>query len=830
MKKFLKILVPFLTAAVLLLLFLRSRAVFVEIDPVVLTEQAFVTRWKVSLEDRSITLPLREGGEYDFTVNWGDGNQSQITSYDQPETTHTYERAGSYPMVITGKISGWAFQNKGDKGKITKIKQWGPLVFGSDGGYFYGCENLEITAEDSPDLVGTTTLRNAFRDCRSLTDVPGINDWDVSSVTDKSGMFRGALHFNGSIGEWDVSNVEDMSYMFSGTVNFTRPINNWDVSSVKDMEGMFSAVSDFTQVGNPRDKDNRRMSRLLTLPGAPSFNQPIGDWDVSSVENMSRMFFGSTLFNEPIGDWDVSNVKDMSEMFRHAINFNQPIGDWDVSRVEDMTAIFYMAASFNRPIDTWDVSNVESMRAAFLRTRSFNQSLEEWDVSSVKDMSWMFSWSAFNAPVSGWDVSNVQNMARMFSGASNFNQPIGNWNVSSVKNMSYMFYSSYSFDRSIGDWDVSNVRDMSSMFKRAETFNQPIGDWDVSRVKDMRDMFMGASSFDQPLNNWDVSGVENMDSMFSDATSFNQSIGDWDVSSVKTMHGMFRGAESFNQPIGDWDVSNVESMTGMFWGAASFNQSLDNWDMSNVRSKRSMFKGATSFEHEKPNGNGNNDADTRGARQRMRTQAEQKREHVVESNYEEKKYGIESYKEDIYRRLTKAESVGLEPEELHVLISRQQQKSELFTMILEVDREHGDITGEEYEELKGTVEEIDREVFDRLETMHGKETIRKATETVWDELQKQREAEARERAERESHLKSRVFHHYLQRISRAAGDALDSLRKQDITYGSFERTMAGLRKMLEDLKNHSGFEEPRYKVVVEQLQRVCEEALEYKKN
>ena len=55
---------------------------------------------------------------------------------------------------------------------------------------------------------------------------------------------------------------------------------------------------------------------------AISFNQPIGDWKVSSVKNMSYMFNGATLFNQPIDDWDVSGVKDMYRMF-----LNCPIKD-----------------------------------------------------------------------------------------------------------------------------------------------------------------------------------------------------------------------------------------------------------------------------------------------------------------------------------------------------------------------------------------------------------------------------------------------------------------------------------------------------------------------
>jgi surface protein len=42
--------------------------------------------------------------------------------------------------------------------------------------------------------------------------------------------------------------------------------------------------------------------------GATSFNQPVRDWDVSNVTNMTQMFASATAFNQPIGDWDVSNV------------------------------------------------------------------------------------------------------------------------------------------------------------------------------------------------------------------------------------------------------------------------------------------------------------------------------------------------------------------------------------------------------------------------------------------------------------------------------------------------------------------------------------------
>ncbi len=49
-------------------------------------------------------------------------------------------------------------------------------------------------------------------------------------------------------------------------------------------------------------------------------------------------------------------------MFRDAESFNQPIGNWDVSKVEDMGRMFYRAFSFNQPISNWHTSMFTNMK------------------------------------------------------------------------------------------------------------------------------------------------------------------------------------------------------------------------------------------------------------------------------------------------------------------------------------------------------------------------------------------------------------------------------------------------------------------------------------
>src|SRR5690625_3632208 len=224
----------------------------------------------------------------------------------------------------------------------------------------------------------------------------------------------------------------------------------------------------------------------------------------------------------------------MSGMFRgHYVmtnNFDQDIGNWDVSSVKDMSYMF-SNSSFNQNIENWDVSSVETMAGMFSieeASSEFNKDISRWDVSNVKDMSTMFyNGRHFNQDVGNWDVSNVTNMNGMFACTWNytvFDQDIGNWDVSKVTNMSYMFYNS-NFNQDISGWDVSNVINMHSMFashkiqpEPKKYFNQDISDWNVSKVTSMNRMFYYAESFNQNLSGWCVANIASKPGEFDDGT------------------------------------------------------------------------------------------------------------------------------------------------------------------------------------------------------------------------------------------------------------------------------------------------------------------------
>jgi len=351
--------------------------------------------------------------------------------------------------------------------------------------------------------------------------------------------------------------------------------SNQDFGITFNQLGFTDFYNDYTTnlsfVGSSNCPLSRNGYQFSTLQGNFQFN-PYFKPLILPNTSLFACFYYCNNFNQPIGNWNVSNVNNMGVMFEAATDFNQPIGTWDVSNVNNMYGMFEAAIVFNQDISSWDVSKVTNMQSMFQSAFAFNQPIGNWDVSKVILMFGMFqSASAFNQNIGGWDVSNVNNMAQMFQEASIFNQPIGSWNVSNVTNMQSMFQSACAFNQSIGCWDVSNVTNMASMFQSACSFNQSVACWDVSNVTTMVSMFQTACAFNQPIGSWNVSNVTNMSSMFQSASSFNQPIGTWDVSNVTNMSSMFQSTSSFNYNISNWNVLKVTNMSSMFNGASLFN-------------------------------------------------------------------------------------------------------------------------------------------------------------------------------------------------------------------------------------------------------------------
>jgi surface protein len=82
------------------------------------------------------------------------------------------------------------------------------------------------------------------------------------------------------------------------------------------------------------------------------------------------MFGSCRVFNQPLNDWNVSNVKDMSSMFEYCRVFNQPLNDWNVSNVKNTSKMFVNCDRFDQSLSKWFfdprlLRNVENMDDMF---------------------------------------------------------------------------------------------------------------------------------------------------------------------------------------------------------------------------------------------------------------------------------------------------------------------------------------------------------------------------------------------------------------------------------------------------------------------------------
>ncbi|MFK7900593.1 MAG: BspA family leucine-rich repeat surface protein, partial [Cyclobacteriaceae bacterium] len=156
--------------------------------------QPFITTWKTDNPGISgsteITIPTVSSESYNYDVDWdNDGvfDEFGITG----DVTHDFGSAGTYTIRIQGNFPQIRFSENGgvqkDGEKLIDINQWGSISWTSMSRAFSGCSNLNVSAVDSPDLSGVSSLFSMFSSCSSLDF--NLN-WDLSSVTVLSSMFR----------------------------------------------------------------------------------------------------------------------------------------------------------------------------------------------------------------------------------------------------------------------------------------------------------------------------------------------------------------------------------------------------------------------------------------------------------------------------------------------------------------------------------------------------------------------------------------------------------------------------------------------------------------
>ena len=437
--------------------------------------QEFITTWRTTTANESITIPTRIGYPYNYTIDWGDGSAT-TTHTTAASPSHTYTMSGDYTVKINAtQFPSIFFNNTGDKDKIISIDQWGNIEWRALDGAFYGCSNLEGKASDIPNISLVTSLVQMFAGTTKFNQ--DLSAWDVSLVTKMASMFEDASGFDNGSSPLNWANktakVTNLSGMFNGAINFNEDISSWNIGSLTDAIRMFN--------NSALTPDN--YDKLLISWQGQAHNKNIVFWAGGSrycskeAKEARGKLMNADAWN--IRDYGVS--PDPSCVQPNTTDFSTM---WETT-VSDLTITIptFPGETYNYTIE-WGDGYIDK-NVTGDATHTYNAS-RQFDVRISGDFPRIY----FN---------NSGDKAKIVS--------INQWGNIKWSSMENSFYGCINMEgKAIDRPDLSNVDHLDGMFNGAVKFDQDIGMWAVDNVVSAVDMFKGVklstSNYDALLIGW----------------------------------------------------------------------------------------------------------------------------------------------------------------------------------------------------------------------------------------------------------------------------------------------------------------------------------------
>lgn len=97
---------------------------------------------------------------------------------------------------------------------------------------FFGANNLDVTATDTPNLTTVTNMEAMFSGTSSLVGNASFNSWNTSNIVNFSSIFSDSPKFNQPIGNWNTSNATNMRATFLNASSFNQDISGYTCSNV----------------------------------------------------------------------------------------------------------------------------------------------------------------------------------------------------------------------------------------------------------------------------------------------------------------------------------------------------------------------------------------------------------------------------------------------------------------------------------------------------------------------------------------------------------------------------------------------------------------------
>lgn len=279
------------------------------------------TIYEVTIPEDNYTVTIGDGTYLLWNQNkggaiaWGDGSVADIETYNKSDKTpvsHTYATAGTYTIkakfVIhadTCKITACL------KSILTRVIQepTSRVIYKSA---YDGCNNL--ISINLPNIKPEGSMEYAFRNTTKLTEIIGMDTWNMSKVTGLFATFDGCgISDYSGVTNWDLPVCTSTGRTFANTKAEHVDISGWNAPKLASPSygpangGLFQGSS----------------IKSVNVTGLVT----------SVTKEIGGMFNGCNQLTDIIGmdTWDTSNVTAMEYIFQNVPAESINISNWSLN-------------------------------------------------------------------------------------------------------------------------------------------------------------------------------------------------------------------------------------------------------------------------------------------------------------------------------------------------------------------------------------------------------------------------------------------------------------------------------------------------------------------
>ena len=474
-------------------------------------------------------------------------------------------------------------------------------------------------------LSNATNIHGLFDGSNNVT--VDINTWNglqdyIITVAGRSGTNKGHLFANATLPTLTQPNITNYSELFAGVDNIVDSggngnLDTWDMSSVTNISGLFTGALDLDaniSAWSSTLQTGIDMSRLADGANEGDGNDylrlNLSDWDVSD-SNCSKMFANTGSMRGNLYNWNFSTSTNATEMFANAEFTLANVDGWNMSNLTlNTNTTMFKDASNIRIKGLSNVTFPTNSNFFFKDANSIiSEPLNNLSLTGATNINGFFKGvnvvsSDASANLDYLDISSVTSMDEMFA---NVGAMFGQWNnvtIPITTSITNMFQgSTLGAGANFKNWDLQGRADLDGVLANAGTGNAPLmTGWDVSDVTSLANSFVGSSS-NIDISSWIV-GSQDLSYMFQGVVrghdSSSGSLNDWDMSGVTNLTGFSKNVTTQSALINSdltWQLGNIslESFaedTRYFKMNILQNDGAESVNISNVTSMKNMFKNA----------------------------------------------------------------------------------------------------------------------------------------------------------------------------------------------------------------------------------------------